>query len=308
MTSRKIRLAALVLLGLPAFLGLQALAAKGGKPPPEPADPAIAYVIGFAEIWVMDADGGNQTRIHEASAYLRELSWSPGGDQLAYCEGGDLWRMDVDVVDGVPRGSNATRLHESSGYMVTHPDWSPLGGEIVFGTRSTDGQNRTDIRMISASGGSAEIVYASPNGYEVSRPLWSPDGERLAFHEGTGGAGPSFRVLTLATGSVRTVLTGWQYGLDGLAHAHSKDVIAIQSGNNATGGKVFTLDLVSGDVTEHFGASGSVAWSSDDSMLVFHSLGRKYGLPDGLWTYEFATGEMVQLARKNAGRWPDWRR
>jgi Tol biopolymer transport system component len=321
MTRRTIVALSLVTAAVVALWSLEAPAAKGGKPkpPPEPADPAIAYIVPWTQIWVMDADGENQTKIHEnaSTGWFYCVSWAPDGQHLAYSNYYELWRLDVDVVDGVPRASNATRLFADPDRRVDGVDWSPDGDEILFCTRraSPDGPGTVaDIRTVPAAGGTATVVYVSPDGRVVGNSCWSSDAKRIAFTEGTGGLGPAFRVLTLATGDVRTVLTGWQNGLDGtraIAYARTKDVIAIQGGNETTGGKVYTLDLGTGVVTEHFAGSGSVAWSPDDSRLVFHGLGRKYGFEEGLWTYEFATGSTKQLAKKSGsgyGRWPDWRR
>ena len=81
------------------------------------------------DIWVMDTDGSNPTRLTESGGYDYQPSWSPDGTQIIFASDresdsyiNDIWVMDAD-------GSNQTRLTESGGYM---PSWSPDGTQIVF--------------------------------------------------------------------------------------------------------------------------------------------------------------------------------
>ena len=66
----------------------------------------IAYAVnreGFGEIWVMDADGSNATRISQPppagtdAAGSVSPSWSPDGTRIAYASTGDA--LDEDPSD-----------------------------------------------------------------------------------------------------------------------------------------------------------------------------------------------------------------
>jgi len=66
---------------------------------------------GNKEIYVMDADGSNQTRLTTNSSLDVEPSWSPNGSKIAFNSDRDgnkeIYVMNAD-------GSNATRLTNNS--------------------------------------------------------------------------------------------------------------------------------------------------------------------------------------------------
>ena len=78
---------------------------------------------GKAEVYVMDADGSNQTRLTDNPASDTVPAWSPDGTKIAFQSGRDgnneVYVMDAD-------GSNQTRLtNNPAGNTV--PAWSPVG-------------------------------------------------------------------------------------------------------------------------------------------------------------------------------------
>lgn len=82
----------------------------------------------FQDIWVMNADGTNQTRLTVNEAFDAFPEWSPDGTKIAFTsdreEVDDIWVMDVD-------GSDPLRLTSGQG-VDERPDWSPDGTRIVF--------------------------------------------------------------------------------------------------------------------------------------------------------------------------------
>ena len=83
---------------------------------------------GNKEIYVMDADGSNQTQISNHTKNDSEPSWSPDGSKIALQSERDgkkeIYVMDAD-------GSNATRLTNNS-TREYYPSWSPDGSKIAF--------------------------------------------------------------------------------------------------------------------------------------------------------------------------------
>ena len=84
----------------------------------------IAFVSGRDgnnEIYVMDADGSNQTRLTSNSEQDSYPSWSPDGSKIAFTSYRDgnyeIYVMDAD-------GSSQTRL-TSNGIYSLWPDWGP---------------------------------------------------------------------------------------------------------------------------------------------------------------------------------------
>src|SRR3990172_5031064 len=54
----------------------------GGKPPATPADPAIAFVTGFGDVAVMNADGSNRVTVLSGTA-VNDISFSPDATLVA---------------------------------------------------------------------------------------------------------------------------------------------------------------------------------------------------------------------------------
>ncbi len=88
------------------------------------------------EIYVMNSDGSNQTRLTNNSAFDRDPQWSPNGEKIVFTS--DMSPSDfVDIYTMNPDGSNLTKLTNStrigltySGYV--YPSWSPDSKRILF--------------------------------------------------------------------------------------------------------------------------------------------------------------------------------
>ena len=94
--------------------------------PAAPAANRIAFAStrdGDLEIYMMDADGSNQTRLTNNPANDASPAWSPDGSRITFHSnrGGDseIWVMDTN-------GSNQIRLTNNPAYDEC-PAWSPDG-------------------------------------------------------------------------------------------------------------------------------------------------------------------------------------
>ena len=88
------------------------------------------------DVFVMDADGGNQERLTIKNARESHPTWSPDRTEIAYVsELGGGWPQ-IYVMDA--RGKGAIKLTDGAGEK-RHLDWSPDGRNIAF--TSWDGQN-----------------------------------------------------------------------------------------------------------------------------------------------------------------------
>ena len=274
----------------------------GGKESP-PADPAIA-VRGLT---VMNDDGSNKTVVFSEGNLPRMPSWSPGADSIAFTRSIELWRIDVAVVDGVPQGSNLTKLLD----RALDPQWSPLGNEIAFSEGFT-ANPPSSLFAIPASGGSPVELYAAPEGHSVRWPAWSPDGMRLAFVESDGQLAQSvttqsIKILDVALGTVVTTVfaVGAEYDIQALDWARTQDKLAFNllRRDGSEPRVVFTLDITTGElvrVTEGLAPT----WSPDDTRLAYNDSTGKVS------TVDLATGDITKLTKggRGAALWPDWRR
>ena len=86
---------------------------------------------GDSAIYVMDADGENQTRLRDFSADTVSLFWSPDGQRIAFTadhDGGGGGGFDIYVMDA--DGKNLTRLG-GDGSWHWSLSWSPDGQRIA---------------------------------------------------------------------------------------------------------------------------------------------------------------------------------
>jgi len=149
---------------------------------------------GNFEIYTMNADGSNPTRLTNNSWDDWAPVWSPDGQYIAYSAQSNgnkqIYRMRAD-------GSNQTRL-SSLTTNDADPSWSPDGTRIAFHTiRNTVSR----IAVMNADGSNRIMLSA---GYDY-HAAWSPDGKRIAFTSERNG-NPEIYVMN-SNGSGQTRLT-----------------------------------------------------------------------------------------------------
>ena len=92
-------------------------------------------------IYVMDADGKNQTQLTDYTVIdAWDPSWSPDGQRIAFYAHVSIYVMDAD-------GKNQTQLtdHPANDW---NPSWSPDGQRIVFSSNRDGNYDDYDIYVI----------------------------------------------------------------------------------------------------------------------------------------------------------------
>lgn len=201
---------------------------------------------GNLEIYVMNADGSDQTRLTSNSAVDREPAWSPDGTQIVFWSNRDgdreIYKMNAD-------GSSQTRLTYNSA-SDRSPSWTS-DGKILFDRApgnglqcatgsdiyimNVDGSNQMNlsnqaidcvasasptgrISFASDRDGDFELYTMNPDGSGVTQithnpafdfwPNWSPDGARIAFLRDEGGGDNDVYVVNAdGTGELRLTNT-----------------------------------------------------------------------------------------------------
>ena len=118
------------------------------------------------EIYVMDADGGNQQRLTENRNNDWHPEWSPDGQRIAFAADrkGDGAKFDIYVMDA--DGDNQQKLTENR-VGDSSPSWSPDGERIAF-TSDRDGNG--EIYVMDADGGNLQNLTNNP--HSDSGPAW----------------------------------------------------------------------------------------------------------------------------------------
>jgi Tol biopolymer transport system component len=202
----------------------------------------VSYRNGHSDIYIMNADGSDQTRLTDNPARDVEPSWSPDSRKIVFASDRDgnfeIYTMNAD-------GSSQTRLTDNSVKDGT-PFWSPDGTRIAFlsfidgnmdiYTLNTDGTDQTrltdhpapdlqpswspdghKIAFISARDRNSEIYVMNADGSDQTRltdnptmdlyPAWSPDSKKISFNSNRSGDG-NLKIYTMnADGSNQSRLT-----------------------------------------------------------------------------------------------------
>lgn len=304
------KITAFTVLTLLGLLVGGTLAGKGGGKPPKgdpPADPVIAVVVNY-DLFVIDADGSNETRLVRGGAGGPK-SWSPDGTRIAFV--GDSQGLGIYLINA--DGSGLQKIHA----LTTGPgrlEWSPgatADGEekLAFGLAVTGG---TDLFVINLDGSGLVNLTNSPG--PRSKPSWSPGADRIVVLE----RNPRRVVVYdvgLVGGSLATTgstdVTGALAGepVNSPAWAKTKNEIAVyvdESGGASHGLWIIPVDapadayrVLAGETSN---GSSAPSWSEDDSQILYGSWdpnAKKQG--EMLKVLDFATGTTTRIYQPRNG-------
>ena len=133
------------------------------------------------EIYVMDADGGNQQRLTENRKNDWYPSWSPDGKRIVFASDGkgELQNFEIYVMDA--DGQNERRLTKNR-QNDRDPSWSPDGKRIAFASyRKGD----AEIYVMNVNGKNLQNLTNNPHHDDIN-PAWfnssfsvSPSGKKF---------------------------------------------------------------------------------------------------------------------------------
>ena len=124
---------------------------------------------GEGAIYIMDANGGNPSKLTEGSM----PAWLPGGARVGFVHLRDIWTIDREGTNrkNITKG----RFKES----IWSPAWSPDGDKIAYASRVGGIFGIVDVYLMSADGRNPRKL--TDDLYHDDRPSWSPDGRKIAF-------------------------------------------------------------------------------------------------------------------------------
>ena len=167
----------------------------------------------FAEIYIMRADGSDQSRLTDVSGYDGGPFFFPDGSRIVwrrFTENGlmaDLWSMKPD-------GTEQLQLTDFSSMS-----WAPYphpSGEYIFFSSNKRGFTNFEIYIVDTEGMKEPIRVTTTDGFD-GLPVPSPDGTQLAFTSSRNSDG--------GQGSGQIFLSDWNHkrALELLAAAPSRE-------------------------------------------------------------------------------------
>ncbi len=262
------------------------------------AETKIAYLsnqTGSKEVYLMDYDGANETKLTTDRSIILSPRWSFDATQIGYTSyrngSPDVYFLELST-------GNRTKIFSSKGLNFS-PAWAPQGDRIVFA---------------STRAGNAEIYMTRPDGTGIKRltfhpgadlsPVWSPTGREIAFTSDRGGS-PQIYIMDADGSNVRRLTYSGNYNTSA-AWAPQGDWVAYTCRNDAGFLKV-CADRIDGQQSLNITEGGawddeSPSWAANGREVVFTSnrLGKDQIFairPDG-------TG-LIRLT-SNGGSSPAW--
>jgi len=251
---------------------------------------------GNDELYMMDYDGYNQTRLtfNKIKDYMP--AWSSDGKKIAYTsyrnEKAGLFILDPHEgkrVEVFSRGTNYS------------PSFSPDGKKLAF--CSTVEEGNSEIYVASSEG--KNIKRLTFNNAIDTAPSWSPTDRQIAFTSDRGGT-PQIYIMDAEGTNVEKVSFGGNYH-DGPAWALTGDRIAYVSRVDQIF-DIYVLTLQTKQIiklTESNARNESPCWSPDGRHIIFSSNLRG---SIQLYTIDYDGANLRRLTSQGDNKLADWSR
>jgi len=224
------------------------------------------YAPAVHEIYMINMDGTENTKISDAPIGVNHHDWSPNGYKLAavgYVDPPNTWSIFVFDVGG----GNWERLTTTSNVWDNEPSWSPDGSRIAFGRIDPDDLTHEEIWIMNADGTDQHWI-----GVYGENPTWSPDGTQLVYHSRRTGAYDIYKCNADGTAEQQLTFTA-PYNEGGPDWSPDGSRIAYY-GNTDGDHEIYLMDPDGSNVvqlTHNSVNEYQPNWSPDGTLITFAS-------------------------------------
>ena len=251
---------------------------------------------GNDELYMMDYDGHNQTRVTFNKKQDYMPAWSADGKKIAYTSYRNnraglyiLNPFEGEIEEVVSKGTSFA------------PTFSPDGKKLAF--CSTLEEGNPEIYVATSEG--KKIKRLTFNKAIDTAPSWSPTSREIAFTSDRGGT-PQIYIMDAEGSNVRRISFGGSYH-DAAAWSPAGDRICYVSRVDNIF-DIYVMNLRTEQVvklTESNARNESPSWSPDGRHLVFSS--NLTGTIQ-LYTIDYDGSNLRRLTSKGESKLPDWSR
>lgn len=251
---------------------------------------------GNDELYMMDYDGHNQTRVTFNKKQDYMPAWSADGKKIAYTSYRNnraglyiLNPFEGEIIEVVSKGTNFA------------PTFSPDGKKLAF--CSTLEEGNPEIYVATSEG--KKIKRLTFNKAIDTAPSWSPTSREIAFTSDRGGT-PQIYIMDAEGSNVRRISFGGSYH-DAPAWSPAGGRIAYVSRVDQIF-DIYALNLRTEQVvklTESNARNETPSWSPDGRHLVFSS---NITGTIQLYTIDYDGFNLRRLTSKGESKLPDWSR
>jgi Tol biopolymer transport system component len=225
---------------------------------PDPEGCWVSFSGCNSEIYVMNADGSNQTRLTDNPRWDSFPSWSPDGNLIAFTSyrsgNGDIYVLDLSTL--------ALIQLTTHGADDKDPAWSPDGTRIAF---SSDREGTSAIYIMNADGSEQTRLTGgasrgtNPEWVPVgdTNPTWSPNGEQIAFQTSFSAVGVRIISVVDADGSNAVLISDGS--VDSWSPVWAPDGLAILFVSGHSGG-LYVMDTDGSNKMQLSDRGNTPAW------------------------------------------------